>query len=70
MRRNACCCTGHRAVAPADRAPLQTALLREVQALYARGVTALYAGGARAAGLEIIHLMTADPVQTALPGAE
>ena len=47
MRRNACCITGHRAVAPADRAPLQTALLREVQALYARGVTAFYAGGAR-----------------------
>ena len=35
-----------------------------------RGGTAYTVRRARAAGLEIIHLMTADPVQTALPGAE
>ena len=33
-----------------------------------RGGTAYTVRRARAAGLEIIHLMTADPVQTALPG--
>lgn len=66
MRRNACCFTGHRAVAPADRAPLQTALLREVQALYARGITAFYAGGARGfdtlAAEAVLHARETLPV--------
>lgn len=47
MRRNACCFTGHRAIAPEDRVPLQTALRAEIRALCERGVTAFYAGGAR-----------------------
>lgn len=47
MRRNACCFTGHRIIAKADRAPLAAALEAEVRRLALRGVTEFYAGGAR-----------------------
>ncbi len=47
MQRNACCFTGHRVIAKADRDPLRSALSAEIRALYARGVTRYYAGGAR-----------------------
>ena len=48
MRKNACCFTGHREILPEDREPLRTALLSEIQRLYAeKGVTEFYTGGAR-----------------------
>ena len=41
MRKNACCFTGHREIPPEDREPLRTALLSEIQRLYAEKGEAL-----------------------------
>ena len=35
--KETCCFTGHRAIAPEDRVPLQTALRAEIRALCERG---------------------------------
>ncbi len=53
MQRNACCFTGHRVIAKADRDPLRSALSAEIRALYARGVTRYYAGGVRADSIRL-----------------
>lgn len=66
MRRNACCFTGHREILPADKEPLRTALLAEIQRLYTeKDVTEFYTGGAR--GFDTLAAEAVLKVREALP---
>jgi len=66
MRKNACCFTGHREIPPEDREPLRTALLSEIQRLYAeKGVTEFYTGGAR--GFDTMAAEAVLKIREALP---
>lgn len=67
MRRKACCFTGHRIIAQADRAPLYAALRAEIRALAAQGVTDFYAGGAL--GFDTLAAQAVLEVRETLPVA-